>query len=171
VRPYSPDLNPMEEAFSKVEALLRRAAARTCEAPIEMLRRALDAVTGSDARVHARVAVRAGVVCRYGFLELVLGAVGGSGDCDLGRGLVPGPAPLGSWFLGVARPARSLVNDLGLVLGRYPERDRAARLGRVGGRCVARRRLVSDGVLTTTLPRSPMSLPIFRAALFVPHCF
>jgi len=30
--PYSPDLNPIEEAFSKVMALLRRAGARTREA-------------------------------------------------------------------------------------------------------------------------------------------
>ena len=30
---YSPDLNPIEEAFSKVKALLRRAGARTRETP------------------------------------------------------------------------------------------------------------------------------------------
>jgi transposase len=29
--PYSPDLNPIEQAFSKVKALLRRAEARTRE--------------------------------------------------------------------------------------------------------------------------------------------
>ena len=28
--PYSPDLNPMEMAFSKLKALIRKAAARTC---------------------------------------------------------------------------------------------------------------------------------------------
>ncbi len=33
--PYSPDLNPIEEAFSKVKTLLRRAGARTREALIE----------------------------------------------------------------------------------------------------------------------------------------
>ena len=32
--PYSPDLNPIEEAFSKVKALLRQAGARTREALI-----------------------------------------------------------------------------------------------------------------------------------------
>jgi hypothetical protein len=32
--PYSPDLNPIEEAFSKLKALLRRAGARTREALI-----------------------------------------------------------------------------------------------------------------------------------------
>ena len=47
---YSPDLNPIEEAFSKVKALLRRVGARTREALIEALRRALDAVTALDAR-------------------------------------------------------------------------------------------------------------------------
>jgi transposase len=32
--PYSPDLNPIEEAFAKLKALLRRTGARTCEALI-----------------------------------------------------------------------------------------------------------------------------------------
>jgi len=48
--PYSPDLNPIEEAFSKVKALLRRTGARTREALIESLGGALDAVTAQDAR-------------------------------------------------------------------------------------------------------------------------
>jgi transposase len=30
--PYSPDLNPIEKAFSKIKALLRKAAPRTVEA-------------------------------------------------------------------------------------------------------------------------------------------
>ncbi len=47
---YSPDLNPIEEAFSKVKGLLRGAEARTREALIEALGRALEAVTGRDAR-------------------------------------------------------------------------------------------------------------------------
>jgi len=47
--PYSsPDLNPIEEAFSKVKALLRRAGARTREALLEALGAALDAVTARD---------------------------------------------------------------------------------------------------------------------------
>ena len=29
--PYSPDFNPIEEAFAKIKALLRKAGARTCE--------------------------------------------------------------------------------------------------------------------------------------------
>ena len=49
--PYSsPDLNPIEEAFAKLEALLRKAGARTREALIEAMGQALDAVTASDAR-------------------------------------------------------------------------------------------------------------------------
>jgi transposase len=48
--PYSPDFSPIEEAFSKVKALLRRAAARTREALAEAIGRALDAVSERDAR-------------------------------------------------------------------------------------------------------------------------
>jgi transposase len=48
--PYLPDLNPIEEAYSKVKGLLRRAGARTREALIKAMGRALDAVTNRDAR-------------------------------------------------------------------------------------------------------------------------
>ena len=48
--PYSPDLNSIEEAFSKIKALLRRAGARIREALVEAIGRALDAVTGRDVR-------------------------------------------------------------------------------------------------------------------------
>ena len=46
---YSPDLNPIEEAFSKVKELLRRTQARTLEALFEATAQALDAVSASDA--------------------------------------------------------------------------------------------------------------------------
>jgi transposase len=46
---YSPDFNPIEEAFSKVKALLRRAEARTREALLEAMGAALKAVTSQDA--------------------------------------------------------------------------------------------------------------------------
>ena len=46
---YSPDLNPIEEAFSKVKGLLRRTVARTREALIEAMGRALEAVSAEDA--------------------------------------------------------------------------------------------------------------------------
>ena len=48
--PYSPDLNPIELAFSKVKGLMCRAEARTREALVEAMGRALDAVTANDAR-------------------------------------------------------------------------------------------------------------------------
>ena len=47
---YSPDLNPIEEAFSKIKRLLRRAEARTKEALVEAIGWALSAVTSRDAR-------------------------------------------------------------------------------------------------------------------------
>jgi transposase len=49
--PYSPDFNPIEEAFSKVKGSLRKAAARTREeALVEALGAALEAVTAEDAQ-------------------------------------------------------------------------------------------------------------------------
>ena len=48
--PYSPDLNPIEEAFSKVKRLLRVIGARTRKALVEAIAKALDAVTAWDAQ-------------------------------------------------------------------------------------------------------------------------
>ena len=48
--PYSPDYNPIEEAFSKVKCILRKAETRTRKALIEAMGRALDGVTNRDAR-------------------------------------------------------------------------------------------------------------------------
>ncbi len=45
---YSPDLNPIEEAFSKIKQLVRKAGARTREALVEAIARALAAVTLED---------------------------------------------------------------------------------------------------------------------------
>ena len=59
---YSPDLSPIEEAFSKIKALLKKAAARTREALIEAIDRALKAVTAHDAKgwfVHCGYQVEA----------------------------------------------------------------------------------------------------------------
>jgi transposase len=47
---YSPDLNPIEEAFSKVKHIIRKTAARTKEALIEAMGRALAAVHVEDVR-------------------------------------------------------------------------------------------------------------------------
>jgi transposase len=46
---YSPDLNPIEEAFSKVKALVRKEGQRVREALVEAIGRALTAVTPEDA--------------------------------------------------------------------------------------------------------------------------
>ena len=48
--PYSPDFNPIEEAFSKIKDALRKAQARTREALIEALGVAISTVTVRDAR-------------------------------------------------------------------------------------------------------------------------
>ena len=46
--PYSPDLNPIEQVFSKVKWLLRKAEARTRESLIEAMGLALSAVSRRD---------------------------------------------------------------------------------------------------------------------------
>jgi transposase len=58
---YSPDLTPIEEAFSKLKALLRRAQARTTEALSAAIWAALQAITPRDARGwfrHCRYSVK-----------------------------------------------------------------------------------------------------------------
>jgi transposase len=47
---YSPDLNPIEEAFSKMKGLLRKVEARSREALLEALGAAISAITPRDAR-------------------------------------------------------------------------------------------------------------------------
>ena len=47
---YSPDYNPIEQSFSKVKNILRKAKARTLEALFEATHHALSAVTYDDAR-------------------------------------------------------------------------------------------------------------------------
>lgn len=47
--PYSPDLNPIEQAFSKMKALMRKRGARTREALIGAMGDALSAITARDA--------------------------------------------------------------------------------------------------------------------------
>jgi transposase len=46
---YSPDFSPIEEAFSKLKAVLRRQGARTREALQEAIATALDLITATDA--------------------------------------------------------------------------------------------------------------------------
>ena len=47
--PYSPDCTPIEQAFSKLKAILRGLGARTTEALHEAVRLALEAITPTDA--------------------------------------------------------------------------------------------------------------------------
>src|SRR3712207_8734236 len=47
---YSPDYNPIEEAFAKIKNLLRKAVARSKEALIEAIAAALSAITAEDIR-------------------------------------------------------------------------------------------------------------------------
>jgi transposase len=48
--PYSPDLNPIEEAFAKIKSILRKAEARTSEALVEAMGVAISAISAQDAR-------------------------------------------------------------------------------------------------------------------------
>jgi transposase len=48
--PYSPDYNPIEKMWSKIKALLRKAAARTAEDLTNAVKAALNAVTADDIR-------------------------------------------------------------------------------------------------------------------------
>ena len=47
---YSPDYNPIEEAFAEIKNLLRKAAARSKEALVDAIGVALSAVTADDIR-------------------------------------------------------------------------------------------------------------------------
>jgi transposase len=46
--PYSPDLNPIEQAFAKFKAILRKAAARTLDALSDAIARALTAFSPDE---------------------------------------------------------------------------------------------------------------------------
>jgi len=46
---YSPDLNPIEQAFSKIKGVIRKLQARTHEALLEAMEEALSKVSASDA--------------------------------------------------------------------------------------------------------------------------
>ncbi len=52
--PYSPDLNPIENAFSKLKQLLRSASHRVQKAMWHDVQRMLDAITASDAEGYFR---------------------------------------------------------------------------------------------------------------------
>lgn len=54
--PYSPDFNPIEQAFSKLKQSLRRAAPRTLDEVMAATRAAYPTITAADARGYFRQA-------------------------------------------------------------------------------------------------------------------
>lgn len=52
--PYSPDLNPIEQVFSKFKALLRKAAARTVEALWKAIGKALEAFSPAECAAYLK---------------------------------------------------------------------------------------------------------------------
>jgi transposase len=48
--PYSPEFNPIEEAFAKIKPLVRKAEARTREDLVEAIGRGISMVTAKDSR-------------------------------------------------------------------------------------------------------------------------
>ena len=48
--PYSPDFNPIEEAFSKIKGLIHKAEARSRETLLEAIEAAISALSAKDAR-------------------------------------------------------------------------------------------------------------------------
>src|SRR5690242_3130818 len=72
---YSPDLSPIEEAFSKLKTALRRTGARTREALEEAIAQALLSITAQDAHgwfQHCRYLLPAQEMCAStGFTVLI----------------------------------------------------------------------------------------------------
>jgi transposase len=48
--PYTPDFNPIEEAFSKIKRLIPKAEARSREALVEAIGTVISALSAQDAR-------------------------------------------------------------------------------------------------------------------------
>ena len=59
--PYSPDLNPIEQAFAKLKAHLRQAAARTREGLQSAVASSLDSFSASDCKAFFRHAQYASI--------------------------------------------------------------------------------------------------------------
>jgi transposase len=52
--PYSPDLNPIEQLFAKLKALLRKVAARTKDTLLAAIGRMIDIIPGSECANYLR---------------------------------------------------------------------------------------------------------------------
>ena len=50
--PYSPDLNPIEQAFSKIKAMLRKAAARSISALYKAIARIIRTISPSECAAY-----------------------------------------------------------------------------------------------------------------------
>ncbi len=48
--PYSPELNPIEEAFSKIKHYIKKQKARTLDEILNVLKKAFSSITGNDAK-------------------------------------------------------------------------------------------------------------------------
>jgi transposase len=55
--PYSPDFNPIEEAFAKIKELLRKVEARSRQALVEAIGKAISAVSANDAQGFSLIVV------------------------------------------------------------------------------------------------------------------
>jgi transposase len=54
--PYSPDLNPIEQLFSKLKAMLRKAAKRTVGALWDEIGRIIDTISADECRNYFQAA-------------------------------------------------------------------------------------------------------------------
>jgi len=54
--PYSPDLNPIEKAFAKIKALLRKAAARSVDALIRAIARIIRTISKRECAAYFKTA-------------------------------------------------------------------------------------------------------------------
>ncbi len=59
--PYSPDFNPIENAFAKLKALLRRAAERTVEGLWRLIGQLIDTFTPGVRQLLHRRRIRSGL--------------------------------------------------------------------------------------------------------------
>jgi transposase len=64
--PYSPDFNPIEEAFAKIKALVRKAEARTREALVEAIGKGISMVTLRMLKVSSTTAA---ILYRFNYYD------------------------------------------------------------------------------------------------------
>lgn len=50
IPPYSPELNPIEEAFSKIKQYIKKQKARTLDEILNVLKKAFSIITAGDAK-------------------------------------------------------------------------------------------------------------------------